>query len=140
MRRAGVLLALVIGFGAIGVIGVEAAKKKKHEPAAAAPAAIPTAPETIVHTFGNEDEMKGFAKLWQQRQGTIVRMSVLRAYWDEEQAALAKLNSQVTTEYHLDPAKNYTLDAKRRVLIELPAEPAASPEATGSAPTEPPKP
>lgn len=130
----------IVGLGLFVMVAAEAAKKKPAQPEEAAPPTVATAEDKVAHSFENEDKLKEFAQLWQQRQGTIVRMSVLRAYWDEEQAALAKLNSQITSDYHLDPSKNYTLDAKRRAIIELPEEPAASPDTADSAPAEPPKP
>ncbi len=131
----------------VGVVGVGVAasaviaKDKPAEPVAAPPAAeqpaVPpstsTAPaqETIAYTFKDETEMEQFAKLWYQRQAVMVRMSVLQAYWNEEQANLAELNNKFSTDYQLDPAKQYSLDDSRRVLLERPA-PAAPPAAPGT--------
>lgn len=88
-------------------------------------AATPEAEEgTVVHTFADEQELQAFGNLWQQRQGSGVRLAVLKSFWDEEDADLTKLNSTLTETYTLDVAKNYTLDAQRRVIIERPAPPA----------------
>ena len=87
--------------------------------------ATPEAEEgTVVHTFADEQELQAFGNLWQQRQGSGVRLAVLKSFWDEEDADLTKLNSTLTETYTLDVAKNYTLDAQRRVIIERPAPPA----------------
>ena len=139
-----------IGFGAVltglvvwqtlaglGVISAEAAKKK----ADAQPAALSekpagqenAAPEKIAYTFDDEAKMKEFTHLWQQRQTVLLRMTVLQSYWNEEQAALAKLNNQLATTYHLDATKNYSLDPTRRVLIER-ESPRTPPPTAGAAP------
>ena len=125
---------------------VEAAKEKpaQTQPASAAQAATQgsvgqaaASAEKIVYTFGDDAKMQDFTKLWQQRQGVLLRMSVLQTYWSEEQAALAKLNNQVATDYKLDVTKNYFLDGQRRVLIERevpPAPPSAQPTVQPSQP------
>ena len=77
--------------------------------------------------------MKEFTHLWQQRQTVLLRMTVLQSYWNEEQAALAKLNDQLATTYHLDATKNYSLDSTRRVLIER-ENPHPPPPTAGAAP------
>jgi len=95
------------------------------------PADTPPNSETgeVVHTFTNEEEMRTFATLWQQRQGSGVRLAVLKSFWDEETASLNKLNETFTTTYNLDVSKNYKLDAQRRVLFEsLAAAAPATPE------------
>ncbi len=124
---------------------VEAAKKQAAPPANAAPAATPAQPaaqlgsqaEKIAYTFSDDAKIKDFTNLWQQRQGIILRMTVLQAYWNEEQAALKQVNDKVTADYKLDPSKNYFLDAKRHVLIEREAPPAppgsAQPQAANPA-------
>jgi hypothetical protein len=82
--------------------------------------------EKIVHTFSNDDDVKAFAGLWQQRQGIITRMAVLRAYWSEEQARLNEMDTQLTSSYKLDLKKRHILSQERKVLIELEALPEAS--------------
>lgn len=96
---------------------------------AAQPAAPQAAPgeEKIAHTFPDEAKMKEFLQLWQQRQASVVRVTVLQSYWNEEQAKLTELNQKLSTDYTMDVAKNYKLDDKQRVLIELPAPPAPAP-------------
>ncbi len=75
--------------------------------------------EKIVHTFATDDEVKAFASLWQQRQGIITRMAVLRAYWSEEQARLNEMDTQLTSTYKLDLKKRHVLSQERKALIEL---------------------
>jgi hypothetical protein len=105
---------------------------------------IPAAPVPegkVVHTFADEATMKEFTDLWQQRQAMLVRMSLLQAYWNNEQAALGRFNSQMQSQYGLDTAtKNYFLDGTRKVVVEreAPAETTASPDAAPVAPTQPP--
>jgi len=94
--------------------------------------------DTPIHTFADEEELKGFAALWQQRQGMAVRMAVLQDYWKGEQNAIAQLNNKLSTDYGLDVTKDYTLDNKRRVLIERPAPPAA-PAPSAATPAAAPK-
>jgi len=99
----------------------------------AAPEAV-AGEEKIVYTFEDDEALRQFTDLWQQRQSIILRMTVLQAYWNEEQAALAELNNVLTSQYHTDATKNYVLDGDRRVLIEreVPAAPALP-----TPPTEP---
>ncbi|MBI3996562.1 MAG: hypothetical protein HY352_02775 [Candidatus Omnitrophica bacterium] len=94
------------------------------QPAQPAAAAQP-ASEKIVYTFENQDKMLEFTKIWQRRQGVVVRMTVLQAYWEQERADLDELNKKLSTDYQLDVTKNYSLDTDRRVLIEREAPPAA---------------
>ena len=102
-------------------------------------AATPGAEEgTVVHTFADEQELQAFGNLWQQRQGSGVRLAVLKSFWDEEDADLTKLNSTLTETYTLDVTKNYTLDAQRRVIIERPA--VATPPVVEALPASPPSP
>ena len=109
------------------------------QPAQPAPAA---AAEKIVYTFDSDEKVKEFETLWRQRQAAIVRMSVLQAYWNDEQNGLTQLNSKLTTDYTVDIQKNYALDPQRRVLIEredlpppaaAPAAPAAQPGSSATA-------
>ena len=92
-------------------------------------AEAPKAGEKIVHTFEDAAKMEEFKKVWQQRQGVLMRMSVLQAYWNEEQTLLDQLNHTLSSQYGLDVAKTYSLDGVRRVLIEQEAPPAPSPAA-----------
>ena len=98
--------------------------------------------EKIVHTFEDDAKMDEFKKLWQQRQGILVRMSVLQAYWTEEQTLLDQLKSALSNDYKLDVAKSYYLDNARRVLIEqesppAPAVPPVAPSANQASPSKP---
>ena len=95
-------------------------------------------PEKTVFTFENDAKMEEFTKLWQRRQGVVLRMTVLQAYWNEEQAALADLNSQIAAAYKLDVTKNYYLDSERRVLVEREAPPAPPDSASVAQAGQPP--
>lgn len=98
------------------------------------PAAPSAGEEKVAHTFTDEEEMKTFANLWQQHQGSGVRMAVLKSFWEEDNAALTKLNETFAATYKLDTTKNYRLDVERRVLVEAPNLP---PPAAGMLPTAP---
>lgn len=108
------------------------------QPAAVAPSAqvgstLSPAEGKVAYSFADQTQMEGFAKLWQQRQRSVIRLSVLKSYWDEEQAALEKLNKQFEDEFHLDLKKNYRFDAEHKAIIEVeapPAAPAAAPAAS----------
>ncbi len=112
-----------------------AADAKKAEAATPAAPAQPAQPaaaakpgsEKIVYTFENQDKMMEFTKVWQRRQGVVVRMTVLQAYWEQERADLDQLNKTISTDYKLDVTKNYSLDTDRRVLIERELPPAQEP-------------
>ena len=95
----------------------------------------PASAEKIVHTFQDSAKMEEFAKIWQQRQGILLRMSVLQAYWNEEKTLLEQLNHTLSSQYALDVAKNYRLDDTRRVLIEQPPAPASSATSQSVPPT-----
>ena len=79
----------------------------------------------IAYTFQTDEAMRQFAALSQQRQGILLRLSVLRAYAGEEQANLMELDQRFAKEYGLDVTKSYMLDSRRRVLIEQEAPPPA---------------
>ena len=101
----------------------EAAEAQAETTEAAAEPASPEA-ETVVHTFADDEAMQLFAGIWQQRQVLLVRLTVLKSYWDSEQAALDQLNSRFAADYNVDVTRRYRLDEQRRVLIELAALPA----------------
>ena len=77
--------------------------------------------------------MQAFAQLWQQRQSSLVRMAVLKSYWESEKDLQSKLDAKLVADYQMDASKQYTLDERRRALIELETPPPAAP-----APTAPP--
>jgi hypothetical protein len=134
----------IVGVGGIGVVLVlilrgqgqeattaiaESAKKQAAPPQAAVPE--PQAgSEKIVYTFEDDAKVQEFARLWQQRQGIVMRMSMLQAYWNQEQATLVTLNEQLAAEYKVDAAKSYALDTQRRVITERAAAPTQEPTVT----------
>ncbi len=111
-----------------------AAAKEPAKAPAPKPAASPASPapsgekkqEKVAYSFSDQAKVDAFAKLWQQRQATVIRMSVLKSYFQEEQATLEKLNAQFAKDYNLDVTKNYRFDNERKAIIEVegpPAEP-----------------
>lgn len=121
----GISLVMVMAGQGTGI--AEAAKKKQKE--AAKPAA-PAVQEKVVHTFEDEAKMQEFAGLWQQRQGILLRLGVLQAYANQEQAALTQINEALVKEYNLEASKNYSLDTERKALVEreAPAADGGSPQ------------
>ena len=119
------------------------AKAASAAPAAAAPAASPA--EKIAYTFPDEEKMHAFTELWQKRQSVAVRMAVLKDYWTGEEASITKFNKDLQSQYGFDPAKNYSLDTQKRVLMERktpeaaakPTDQAAAPAAGQPAPATP---
>ena len=87
---------------------------------AAPAAATPPAPADgkVAFTFSDDDQMKQFAQLWQQRQAVMTKMAVLQGYWNQEQAGLAKVNQELLAKYNLDVNKNYAFDATKKVIVE----------------------
>jgi len=92
----------------------------------------------VAYTFSDDAAMRKFAEQSQQRQAVLVRMSVLRAYWTEEQAKLMEMDKRFAADYGLDVTKSYMLDTRRRVLIEQNAPAAAAPASSASLLSEPP--
>ncbi len=120
----------IIGAGLTGaalMLVLQAQERQTGAPASAQkPAATPSAAsgsEKIAFTFPDEDQMRQFAQLWQQRQATLTKMAVLQDYFTQEQTALADQNKQLLSTYNLDVSKNYTLDTDRKVLVEREAPP-----------------
>ncbi len=108
---------------------------------AAMPGAAPSAGEKIIHTFEDKTKMEEFARFWQQRQGILLRMTVLQAYLNEEQTNLSSINQKLATDYQVDVTKNYALDTERRVLIERePPAPGAPAESAAVQPGQQPAP
>lgn len=107
--------------------------------APATPAGAPAAAakeEKVVHTFTDDAAMQGFATLWQERQGSLVRMAVLKSYWESEKDALSKLNAKLVSDYQMDATKQYTINEQQRTLIEREAPPAAPVASAGSQPAQ----
>ena len=103
-------------------------------PTPAAPAA--NAEEgKIAHTFTDEAQMQSFAQLWQQRQGVLVRMAVLKSYWESEKNILSELDAKLVSDYQMDVTKQYTFDNQQRALIEREAPPASPAAAAVTPPT-----
>ncbi len=131
MKRALFVVSALLGVTLISGVSVVSAKDaKKDKPAESAPTATPAKPaEKIAYTFADQAKVDGFAKLWQQRQATVLRMTVLKSYFLEEEETLRKLNDQFAKDYNLDVAKNYKFDSERKVILEIDA-----PAAAGQAP------
>lgn len=126
---------LILWGGAIAIIGgvmvwaLQAQEQQQANPPAQQPAATaeapaaPAGPETIAFTFADDAQMQQFAQVWGQRQGVLTRMTVLQAYWNQEQTGLTQLNQELLSKFNLDVNKNYTLDTDRKVLVEQPLTP-----------------
>ena len=129
MRRWHVALIGLVAASGVGLARLAAAPQGS-APAPAQPAAAPaSAPEErVVHTFKDEQELQHFVELWQQRQGILVRLSVLQAYLGEEQAGLAELERQLGETYHLNlqALDRTVIDLEKRVIVEH-AQPPAPP-------------
>lgn len=134
---AGLALSVFLGESRKGGAVMAAQKAPAAQPAAtpavsaeaAKPAAAVSGEEKVAYSFKDEAEMQEFARLWQQRQAIVLRMTVLQSYWNEEQASLSELNSKISNQYKLDTTKNYALDPKQRALVErhvpLPSAPSS---------------
>ena len=138
MKRKGfVVVAISVVFLSLGLLmnaSVEAKDDKSKEKAAPAPAAAPAKPtEKVAYTFADQTKVDAFAKLWQQRQATVLRMTVLKSYFLEEEETLKKLNDQFAKDYNLDVSKNYKFDNERKVILELDTPAAPPAPAVGSA-------
>jgi len=105
-------------------------------PTTAETAAV-SAEEKIAYTFEDDAKMREFTDLWQQRQGFVIRMTVLQNYWNVEQAALAKVNSDLQATYSFDSSKNYTLESDKRQLLEREVPAPQLPETAQAAATAP---
>jgi hypothetical protein len=133
-------LMLIVSFALMGFWGKKEEKKPVQEAApasaAAAPApqaqgqseAVPAVGEkiqvadqtgTVVYKFADDNDMRTFAELWQQRRGLMTRMAVLRAYLSEEQVRLEELDNQFESDYSVDTTKKFVLDSDRGLLVEL---------------------
>ena len=112
-----------------------ATKSKDNTPAASAavaPSSTPAAPEgKVAFTFTDENQMKQFAQLWQQRQAAMTKMAILQGYWNQEQGSLTKVNQEHLSKYNLDVDKNYSFDAQKKVIVERETPPEQAP---GTAP------
>ena len=117
---------------------------EREVPPAGAEAAPPAAPAAnanaeegkVVHTFTDDAAMEGFAKLWQQRQGVLVRMAVLKSYWEAEKDALSKLEAKLVADYQMDATKQYTINEQQRTLIEREVLPAPLVASVGGQPAQ----
>lgn len=119
------MMAVVIGL--VVVPGAAAAEELSAAPAEPVPAAsMQAGAGNVVYTFADEASLNEFQELWRQRQGLLLRMSVLEAYWDEGQAALAELDRQLASRYQLDLMKNYVYDSERKAIVEQASVPPAS--------------
>lgn len=131
MKRA---MLWLVGAGLVSVTLVMALQAQERQAKKDA-AADEKKEEKIAFTFKDDDQVKEFAQLWQQRQGVLTRMAVLQDYWNFEQAGMNEANKQMLEKYNLDVSKNYTLDTDRKVLLEREAVPPPA-EQIGQAPAQ----
>ena len=118
---------LVIGVILVAVIvGAVLVRSQGTAPGSSAPA-TPSTPEgtapegPVAYTFKDDQALRAFAEIWRSRQNVVLRMTILRSYWDREQALLGETNGQLKETYGVEPSENYFLNAEKRVLVERPA-------------------
>lgn len=127
---ASALLGVSLISGVSIAIAKDAKKDANQEKSAAAAPAKPN--EKVAYTFADQAKVDAFAKLWQQRQATVLRMTVLKSYFLEEEDTLRKLNDEFAKDYNLDVTKNYKFDSDRKVILEIDAPQAAMPPQAGA--------
>src|SRR3989338_5265392 len=97
MKRAALWMVTVGLVGFVAVVSCQAKERKpKSEPAAVQPAVEPAPQPPPVFTFATDEEMQEFAKIWQQRQIALTRITVLQGYFSQEQEAGAPGAHQVS--------------------------------------------
>ena len=74
-------------------------------------------PGRVVFTFKDDNQMRAFANLWNQRERSMARLGTLQEYWAQEQRDLAQTQQRLS-DYRVDPARSYVLDPQHKVLIE----------------------
>jgi hypothetical protein len=115
--------ALVLGLASAAVAKDEKAKADSGKGKLQGAPAVATAPapgeEKVVYTFSDDAKLEEFAKIWQERQATILKMSVLQSYWNEEEKKLEQLNGQFSQQYNVDVKKNYRFDKDQKAIIEI---------------------
>ena len=117
MKRRALWMA-VMGVASLTVVVDLQAKERKPKDAPAP--VVQQAPlPPAVYTFTTDEELREFAKLWQQRQGALTRMAVLQGYLTQEEAAVQQVTQELSSKYHLDATKAYTLDLARKALVEV---------------------
>lgn len=140
MKRVALWMVTVGLVGFVAVVSCQAKERKPKSESAPQPAVQQTPQPPPVFTFATDEEMQEFAKLWQQRQAALTRMSVLHGYWTQEQTSAEQITQELASKYHLDPAKTYTLDVPRKALVEVerkepaPASEQTSPSTLGQPP------
>ncbi len=133
MKRVALWMVTVGLVGFIAVINCQAKERKPKSESAPQPAVQQAPQPPPIFTFTTNEEMQEFAKIWQQRQGTLARMAVLQGYWNQEQDSAQRITQELTSRYHLDATKAYSLDPLRKALIEVERpEPAAPPAGQGA--------
>ena len=133
MKRVALWMVTVGLVGFVAVVSGQAKERKPKAESAPQPAVQQAPQPPPVFTFSTDEDMQAFAKIWQQRQAALTRMSVLQGYWTQEQAAAEQVTQELASKYHLDPAKTYTLDVARKSLVEVERkEPAAPLEGQGA--------
>ena len=137
MKRAGIwIVGIVVASSALMLTLRAEPKAGKDIPAASQEK---KAEGKVAFTFSNDDQMKQFAQIWQQRQVVLTRMAVLQDYWSLEQSGLGNINKDLLSKFNLDVSKSYTLDTDRKVLLERETPPPAAPPAElGSTPARAP--
>ena len=125
----GVLIAL-IGGGLLWGLKTQSQRSDASKVQSLSPAGLK--PGKVAFTFSDDAQMQQFGLMWRDRQASLTRAAVMRAYWDEAKVELDQLNQQLSSTYQMRADREYTLDTDRKVLIER--------EARAAAPSSPPAP
>ena len=75
-----------------------------------------------IYTFRNDEEIKLFIELLQNKQSVLNKYSILENYRLIEQNNIDQVSGQLLLKYKVDPSKNYSLDQKNNQLLEQPPE------------------
>ena len=129
MKRVTLWMVTVGLVGFIAVVSCQAKERKPKSGLASQPVVQQAPQPPPIFTFATDEEMQEFAKMWQQRQGTLARMAMLQGYWNQEQDTAQRITQELTSRYHLDATKTYSLDPLRKALVEVERPEPAAPHA-----------
>ncbi|HPG30758.1 MAG TPA: hypothetical protein PKY81_07880 [bacterium] len=74
--------------------------------------------EKSVYDFASDDDMKNFVNMIQVKQSVLNRITILQEYLISEKNNFDRVNGQLILKFKIDPAKNYSLDSEKKVIIE----------------------
>lgn len=74
--------------------------------------------EKPVYDFISDDDMKNFVNMIQAKQSVLNRITILQEYLISEKNNFDRVSGQLILKFKIDPAKNYSLDSEKKVIIE----------------------